>query len=91
MLIICHISAIYQQCPCCFSTKGLHGRKTRKMFRVGHMTYQIRVHVEVQLKAADIHNSIVQACKALHLLQAEDRENKTLTLSFLSWVKLLSH
>lgn len=63
------------------------------MFRVWDqkmdtITYQIRVHVEVQLKAAYIYNSIVQACEGLHLLQAEDRENKTLSIFELNFITI---
>lgn len=55
-----------------------------------HITYQIRVHVELQFKAAYIYYSIVQACERLHLLHAEETEDKTLTLSCLSLTELLS-
>lgn len=41
-------------------------------------------------KAAYIYYSIVQACKTLHLLQAEETEDKALPRSYLSLIELLS-
>lgn len=61
-----------------FLIKSLRQKKIKNNNNIAFITYQIRVHVEFQLKAAYIHYSIVEACERLHLLQAVKKQRTKL-------------